>query len=35
MNASKKQSAYRDSLRGHNLGTIVDLNEKEATRATG
>ena len=34
-NASQKQSAYLDSLRGHNLGTIVDLKEKGATRRNG
>jgi hypothetical protein len=34
-NASQKQSAYLDSLHGHNLGTIVDLKEKGANRRTG
>ncbi len=33
--ASQKQSAYLDSLRGHNLGTIVDLKEKGANRCSG
>ena len=30
--AAQKQSDYLDSLRGHNLGTIVDFKEKGATR---